>query len=611
MAFLRQYNTKKYNGLDANKPETLPSGDTYYAEDTDILYTYNAEETPKVIGNFSGSSTAESTTYDNTDSGLSATNVKTALDELEADISAIPGGSTPNQNITFTPFIPFTSPITTMEKAMDANLLLSPNTTNAQNGYGTTLKLESDGLSTLTFDNAFRKLSTSDDFVLEDGAIYLLTFYFDNSLYYYTISKVSDSTANPTDAPTRQSATVEEDDKNRAIFTYNRPLNSSNVPDISDFSFVGKTVSAVSISSSQVFVDVTEDWSLGDTITSTYVSGVTPLQDVFGNDADDFTSINVVNNITTAVTGYVEWADALDSNMQLYDNGLRRVRATGTATATNIKTFRATNQLVDGTFVQFKTPSVFTSTRQQGIILNSSIISSVAGDFGIYIASGNVYQRSASIIEAQETDTWYRILYNGSNMEYYKSSDNLNFTLIATSPTTPTGSYYIYAYISEFTNMLEITSNVSAGASVVNPSNKFYFYTNPESLTTTLAQYVRQNTDATSDVSSDGGVEKIRLISGLNQASIRYENKTSNQVYPADSLITVEVNGVTINSGKLFFKLASLGQSSGSVHELSVGNNSFNIDTSIITDEYIWLTTDSVANGGGDGFIGELKIISQ
>jgi hypothetical protein len=48
--FLRNFYIKHYYGLDTHKPTTLPNGDFYYAEDTNILYKYNASRKPQPIG---------------------------------------------------------------------------------------------------------------------------------------------------------------------------------------------------------------------------------------------------------------------------------------------------------------------------------------------------------------------------------------------------------------------------------------------------------------------------------------------------------------------------------------------------------------------------------
>ena len=50
MAILRQYGINHYGGLEGEKPVELPYGDTYFAEDTNILYKYNKLKSPIAIG---------------------------------------------------------------------------------------------------------------------------------------------------------------------------------------------------------------------------------------------------------------------------------------------------------------------------------------------------------------------------------------------------------------------------------------------------------------------------------------------------------------------------------------------------------------------------------
>ncbi len=43
MSIIRQYEIKHYGGLDSEKPNTLPWGDTYFSDDTKVLYKYDKE----------------------------------------------------------------------------------------------------------------------------------------------------------------------------------------------------------------------------------------------------------------------------------------------------------------------------------------------------------------------------------------------------------------------------------------------------------------------------------------------------------------------------------------------------------------------------------------
>jgi hypothetical protein len=51
---VRLYTTKKYNGLDSERPESLPAGDTYFSNDTQTLWEYNESRQAVQISGGSG-----------------------------------------------------------------------------------------------------------------------------------------------------------------------------------------------------------------------------------------------------------------------------------------------------------------------------------------------------------------------------------------------------------------------------------------------------------------------------------------------------------------------------------------------------------------------------
>ena len=51
---LRKHEIKHYGGLESELIPTLPSGDTFFATDTNNLYKYNEDKLPHLIGDTSG-----------------------------------------------------------------------------------------------------------------------------------------------------------------------------------------------------------------------------------------------------------------------------------------------------------------------------------------------------------------------------------------------------------------------------------------------------------------------------------------------------------------------------------------------------------------------------
>ena len=101
----------------------------------------------------------------------------------------------------------------------------------------------------------------------------------------------------------------------RVVLTYNETLNTSSVPDVSDFTLSPtKTVSNVSVVVTTVVLTVSEAFLSDDEITLDYTAGTNPIEDAAGNDAVDLSSQTVTNNVPEGppdlpTTGFMEIFD--------------------------------------------------------------------------------------------------------------------------------------------------------------------------------------------------------------------------------------------------------------------------------------------------------------
>ncbi len=100
------------------------------------------------------------------------------------------------------------------------------------------------------------------------------------------------------------SAEVTNTDRDKVVITFNQALDETSVPDASVFTIVGKTISDVLISDTNVILTVEEEYVFYDTgIKVTYEKPETNAIHSFFGDiyADSFSEFNVTNNISNPI----------------------------------------------------------------------------------------------------------------------------------------------------------------------------------------------------------------------------------------------------------------------------------------------------------------------
>ncbi len=109
-------------------------------------------------------------------------------------------------------------------------------------------------------------------------------------------------------APLLTGVSISAQQPNRIVVQYNETLSISNLPAISAFNISTKTISAVSISGTQVYVDVSTPFSGGQTDTISYTQPASnALQDAAGNKSVSFStqsfSLPVTDTTAPLLTG--------------------------------------------------------------------------------------------------------------------------------------------------------------------------------------------------------------------------------------------------------------------------------------------------------------------
>ncbi len=108
---------------------------------------------------------------------------------------------------------------------------------------------------------------------------------------------VTENTGDDTTPPVMDSLSVDTD---LLSITYNEDINPSSIPDIADFQLVVDTVesnlTAVAINGASVELTLESALVGGEDVKLTYTAGANPIQDMFGNNAPNFTGEDVTNN---------------------------------------------------------------------------------------------------------------------------------------------------------------------------------------------------------------------------------------------------------------------------------------------------------------------------
>ena len=106
-----------------------------------------------------------------------------------------------------------------------------------------------------------------------------------------------------TQPPVLSGVSVSSNNLSRIILQYGEALKASTVPATSAFTVPSKTVSAVSISGAQVFVDLAAPYAGGETSSISYAApGSNPLQDAAGNISSSFSAQSFAVPIAGTVT---------------------------------------------------------------------------------------------------------------------------------------------------------------------------------------------------------------------------------------------------------------------------------------------------------------------
>jgi len=207
----------------------------------------------------------------------------------------------------------------------------------------------------LTFGLANTSL-TKDDFSIEDFTISSLSRDATNKILTLTLTENfdEDTEAEVTFGKTGESysitnnvvgtkpilisATIENADPDIVVLIYDQVLNESSVPETTDFSITGKTISDVTVTNDTVLITVSEAWSYGDEIAISYTAGTDPIQGAIGGlAADNLTDETVINNIS------------MDTDLATYISGLVTELSAAQLVKVNnfIKNYKAADSLTN------------------------------------------------------------------------------------------------------------------------------------------------------------------------------------------------------------------------------------------------------------------------
>lgn len=116
-------------------------------------------------------------------------------------------------------------------------------------------------------------------------------------------------------APLLTGVSISAQQPNRIVVQYNEILSTTSVPSASAFNVPTKTISAVSISGTQVFVDVSTPFSGGQSGTISYAQPASnALQDAAGNKSASFSTQSFSLPVTDTVAPLLTGVSVLSSN---------------------------------------------------------------------------------------------------------------------------------------------------------------------------------------------------------------------------------------------------------------------------------------------------------
>lgn len=260
-----------------------------------------------------------------------------------------------------------------------------------------------------------------------------------------TFSELYKPTSTPDiNAPNIMYATVENAAANKIVLQMNETMLSTSMPGASDFTATGKTVTAVSIAGAKVTLTVNSAYANGDAIGVTYTPGTTPLKDYAGNAAAGFTT-TAINNILP-VEAFVTWA-TMGGNVTTASNGITKIAGTS---GWDGNSFARTNETfgINTRFFGQEGNNVTTQNKMFGLTAKTAPTVYTDLSYGINISSdGKIYYVEGGASGVMSTTyaagDQFRVAWTPSNqIQYQKSSDGVNWTVMKTSTTAPSGTYY-------------------------------------------------------------------------------------------------------------------------------------------------------------------------
>ncbi len=203
-----------------------------------------------------------------------------------------------SQEVAFSTTVPFDNlysyaPI----EFINSNIIFTPNLVGSIPGAVTVYRVLADGVSTVTF-SSITEVNGSQGYDNTLNIVNYFAFFFDG--YSYFVNIYQDLNAVPVDLvpPVIQSAEVPNVLRNRIILTYNDTLSLASPPIASNFTVSGgKTITAVTISGMEVWIDVNTVYAFGNVITVSYTASGTSIKDVPLNNAANLVNYSVTNNI--------------------------------------------------------------------------------------------------------------------------------------------------------------------------------------------------------------------------------------------------------------------------------------------------------------------------
>lgn len=200
--------------------------------------------------------------------------------------------------LSFNASIPYTRKKAYMSTTLTGNISLTPNTTGAIDDAEVVVKFLA-GNYTVNLDAYSNMGPKVVDMSL---GVNIVRTWLENGTYYCLVTRPFTAGQDVT-PPYPVSAQVANSTPNRIDITMNEQLDGTSVPPNSAFTVPGKTILSVAIVGNSVRVTVGSNFVSGDVISISMSNAGTPkLKDLANNNAADFSSFAVTNNVGVADT---------------------------------------------------------------------------------------------------------------------------------------------------------------------------------------------------------------------------------------------------------------------------------------------------------------------